>query len=175
MHTYIHIYISKQSHVCIYVCMYVCISTSSDDPPTLGPLSISSSKLRSSRISSFRRDREQDSDDSTSAGSIQRPSRRRQLSTDYHSQIASDTQYSGALYALKYMGSIDNTNTLRSSVNEIFVYISSQMHYLLCQISNRHQDLIRSRLTTRLDCQSIGIIRFRSLAPLSPSHKHNFV
>ena len=36
--------------------------------------------------------------------SIQQPSRRRRLSTDSHSQIASDTQYSRALWRIQVYG-----------------------------------------------------------------------
>ena len=52
---------------------------------------------RNERVGGYMRDREQDSDDSTSVDSIERHSQHRRLSTDSHSQIASDTQYSRAL------------------------------------------------------------------------------
>ena len=55
-------------------------------------------------VEDYRRDRDEDSDDSTSEDSIQWPSWRRRLSTDAHSQIASGTQYSRALERIEVYG-----------------------------------------------------------------------
>ena len=48
--------------------------------------------LINERVGGYRRDRDQNSDDSTSSDSIQRPSRRRRITSDSHSQITNDTQ-----------------------------------------------------------------------------------
>ena len=63
--------------------------------PNIGPSSsmdLSNELIINERVGGSRRDRDQDSDDSTSADSIQRPSRRRRLSTGSHSHIVSDTK-----------------------------------------------------------------------------------
>ena len=52
-------------------------------------------------VGGYRWDKIQDSDDSTSSDSIQRPSRRRSISIDSHLQLANVTQYSLALWHIE--------------------------------------------------------------------------
>ena len=78
----------------------VTISSQNLQSPNIDPSScmdLSNTLIINERVGGYRRDRDHDSDDSTSADSTQRPSRRSLLSTDSHSRTASDTQYSRAL------------------------------------------------------------------------------